>query len=171
MNEQKIHELLQRYFDGETSLHEERELQQYFAQGEVPAPLQAYRPLFAYFAQERAVQPPLAAPKTPPTVLRVVYRRATWATLLGVAASIALLLLLNLPKAQDDGYIYIVGGQRVFDQAAAVKVADGQLQMLAQAMQTARSSVAVLETVHEKSSRPLHELNRISDMLRQEMAN
>lgn len=47
-----IEELLDRYFEGETSAEEERSLRSFFASGQVPEHLEAYRPLFAYFDEE-----------------------------------------------------------------------------------------------------------------------
>ena len=57
MNEQKVNELIQRYFDGATSLDEERELQRYFERGDMPDALKIYSPLFRFFAEERAIEP------------------------------------------------------------------------------------------------------------------
>lgn len=51
-----IEEVLNRYFEGETSAAEERELRRFFAGANVPDHLSAYRPLFAYFDEEIAVQ-------------------------------------------------------------------------------------------------------------------
>lgn len=47
-----IEELLERYFDGETSAAEEKQIRAFFASGEVPEHLAAYAPLFAYFDEE-----------------------------------------------------------------------------------------------------------------------
>ena len=41
-----IEELLERYFDGETSAAEEKQIRAFFASGEVPEHLAAYAPLF-----------------------------------------------------------------------------------------------------------------------------
>ena len=49
-----IEEVLNRYFEGETSVAEERELRRFFAGANVPDHLSAYRPLFAYFDEEIA---------------------------------------------------------------------------------------------------------------------
>lgn len=48
----KIDELLDKYFEGETSCEEERELRRFFTEEEVPEHLQMYRPLFAYLNRE-----------------------------------------------------------------------------------------------------------------------
>ena len=42
-----IEELLERYFEGETSAAEEKQIRAFFASGEVPEHLAAYAPLFA----------------------------------------------------------------------------------------------------------------------------
>lgn len=48
----KIDELLNRYFEGETSCEEERELRRYFTGGDVREDLAVYRPLFACIDEE-----------------------------------------------------------------------------------------------------------------------
>ena len=48
----KIEELIDRYFEGQTSCDEERELRRFFTQENIPESLQVYRPLFACLAQE-----------------------------------------------------------------------------------------------------------------------
>ncbi|NBH88444.1 hypothetical protein [Parabacteroides distasonis] len=47
-----IDELLNRYFEGETSSEEERELRAFFTSGNVPDRLAAYTPMFAYLEEE-----------------------------------------------------------------------------------------------------------------------
>ncbi len=56
MNFQEVNELLNRYFDGETSLQEEAALRAYFNQPEVPASLRTWQPLFQYLESERSEQ-------------------------------------------------------------------------------------------------------------------
>lgn len=47
-----LNEILNRYFEGETSVEEERQLRAFFTSGDVPQEYVAYRPLFAYFDAE-----------------------------------------------------------------------------------------------------------------------
>lgn len=49
----KIENLLDLYFEGNTTLEEERVLQNYFTQAFVPAHLQEYKSMFSYFAKNR----------------------------------------------------------------------------------------------------------------------
>lgn len=48
----KIEQLIQKYFDAETTTAEERELKKYFSQPGVAPHLEQYAPLFGYFAQQ-----------------------------------------------------------------------------------------------------------------------
>jgi ABC-type nitrate/sulfonate/bicarbonate transport system ATPase subunit len=47
----KIENLLEKYFDGETSLAEEAVLKEYFSRPDVPSHLEPYRGMFGYFNQ------------------------------------------------------------------------------------------------------------------------
>ena len=159
MNEHKIHELLQRYFDGATSLNEERELQRYFAEEDIPASLMAYQPMFAFFAEERAVEPPVQK-----TAARII--RLNWTIATSIAASIAILFIVSLPKTQHDQYAYFVDGQRVYDETAALESAEIKLQMMSASMQKARNSMAAFEKVQE-SNQSLQQFEKISNAYRQ----
>ena len=155
MNEQKIHELLQRYFDGATSLDEERKLQRYFSGGDISDSLKAYLPLFTFFAEERAIAPPQQK-----AVVRNLRIRLSIIT--GIAASIAILFLVGFPKTQSDNYIYYIDGQRVYDESAAIAKAEDKLQLLAASMQKAQSSMAAFEKVQE-SNHALQQFDKISN--------
>jgi hypothetical protein len=47
-----IDELINKYFEGETSGEEERRLRAFFASGKAPQRLAVYKPMFAYFDEE-----------------------------------------------------------------------------------------------------------------------
>ena len=52
----KIEEILTKYFECETTVDEEKHLQQYFSSANVAPHLVHYSPLFVYFATEKKVQ-------------------------------------------------------------------------------------------------------------------
>jgi hypothetical protein len=54
MDLQKIEQLLDTYFEGKTSVAEEKMLQEYFKSGEVAPHLEVYQDLFAFFATAKA---------------------------------------------------------------------------------------------------------------------
>ncbi|MDV6168022.1 hypothetical protein R1T16_06270 [Flavobacterium sp. DG1-102-2] len=82
MELQTIERLLDKYFDGETTIAEEKDLKLYFSSPGVAPQLEQYRPLFGYLSsqeEQRFDKPlPLKTPK----------RYGAW---LSVAASVALL--------------------------------------------------------------------------------
>ncbi|MCB0593017.1 MAG: hypothetical protein H6557_36345 [Lewinellaceae bacterium] len=53
MDYKVMEQLLDKYFDGETSLQEESRLREYFRRADVPEALQPYQPLFRHLHQER----------------------------------------------------------------------------------------------------------------------
>lgn len=57
MNSQEINRLLEKYYNGETSLAEERQLREYFSTREVPAELEAEQAQFAWLAEESGREP------------------------------------------------------------------------------------------------------------------
>lgn len=52
----QIEQLLESYFEGTTTLQEEKILKQYFSSSQVAPHLESYRSLFAYFKQEQTTQ-------------------------------------------------------------------------------------------------------------------
>jgi hypothetical protein len=99
----RIENLLNKYFEAETSIAEERELKDYFSSSDVAPTLEQYKPLFDYAVQ--AKQEKFAATITLNTNKR---KSIVW---LSVAASVSVLLGLGLftfnhynqPKSEDYG--------------------------------------------------------------------
>ena len=54
--EMEIDDLLNKYFEGETSCKEEQWIRDYFSKEEVPAHLLCYKPMFAYFKNEISIE-------------------------------------------------------------------------------------------------------------------
>jgi hypothetical protein len=54
MNTKTIDEILKRYFEGESTLAEEKLLNDFFRQPDIPENLRVHQPLFAYFEQSRS---------------------------------------------------------------------------------------------------------------------
>lgn len=52
MNYQYIQQLVERYYNAETSVEEERILRAFFAQSDIPETLRRHRPLFAHLGRE-----------------------------------------------------------------------------------------------------------------------
>ena len=83
----RIESLLEKYFDGETTIAEENELRNYFSSSIVAQHLEQYQTLFGYFSQEAAQK---FAPEIPLlTKAGAKKRKLAW---LSIAASIVVLL-------------------------------------------------------------------------------
>jgi uncharacterized protein YfaS (alpha-2-macroglobulin family) len=156
MDEQQVQALLERYFDGATSLAEEEALRRLFAEGNSPPQLEPYSALFAFYAAEQEVVPP--APASSAGTRR-------WA-FAAMAAGIALLLAVKALTPTQSAYTYYVNGRRVHDKEAATALAEAKLQMLADAMQRAKYGMAPLEKLRE-AGRQLEPLCKIGQMLRE----
>ncbi len=93
---QVIDDLLTRYYEGETTLAEEKQLRQFFQQETIPPYLQRHAAQFRYFSETRQQQPSatfshrLAERLTMPKPGRVI-SLTTWGA--RIAASVTLLLL------------------------------------------------------------------------------
>jgi hypothetical protein len=94
MDSLRIEVLLEKYFEATTSLAEEAELKNYFTEGEVPAHLKEYIPLFRFYTnalEERAGKPEvLPAPMS---------QNRVW---LSVAASVVVLIGVFSAKQYSD---------------------------------------------------------------------
>lgn len=84
-----IEELLNKYFEGETTCEEERELRRFFTRGIVPEHLQIYRPMFGFLNEENR-QSKTAVPEVPRT--SVPLHRHLLYIFSGMAAGILLIL-------------------------------------------------------------------------------
>lgn len=84
MESDKINALLEKYFEGETTIAEENELKKYFSSAVVAPHLQQYQPLFGYYISEtkQNFEPKLVLQSNK-------NRKMSW---LAVAASLGVLL-------------------------------------------------------------------------------
>ncbi|MBO9586178.1 MAG: hypothetical protein J7574_18590 [Flavobacterium sp.] len=79
----KIEEILEKYFQGETSIAEENQLKEYFSSPNVAQHLEQYKPMFGYFSQAKEQKSTYEIP------LQSKKRNVAW---LSIAASAVLLL-------------------------------------------------------------------------------
>ena len=79
----KIEDLLEKYFQGETSIAEEKELKNYFSSPNVAQHLERYKPMFGYFSQVKEQKSTQTIP------LKTKKQNVAW---LSIAASVVVLL-------------------------------------------------------------------------------
>ncbi|MCH9660498.1 MAG: hypothetical protein K0U54_06260 [Bacteroidetes bacterium] len=112
----KIESLLERYFEGNTSLYEEQELRSFFSEGTVPTHLAVYKPIFMSF--EMAGEETLSKEINLPSPQK---RSNYWK--LGIAAS--LLVCLGIA-----GYMFSNSGLSLEEQEALAAFKKTQETML-----------------------------------------
>jgi hypothetical protein len=79
----KIEYILEKYFQGETSIAEENQLKEYFSSPNVAQHLEQYKPMFGYFSQVKEQKSTQEIP------LQTKKRNVAW---LSIAASVVVLL-------------------------------------------------------------------------------
>nr|WP_199000061.1 hypothetical protein [Flavobacterium sp. ASV13] len=79
----KIEDILEKYFQGETSIAEEKQLKEYFSSPNVAQHLEQYKPMFGYFSQVKQQKSTQEIP------LKTKKRNVAW---LSIAASAVVLL-------------------------------------------------------------------------------
>lgn len=79
----KIEDILEKYFQGETSIAEEKQLKEYFSSPNVAQHLEQYKPMFGYFSQVKEQKSTQEIP------LKTKKRNVAW---LSIAASAVVLL-------------------------------------------------------------------------------
>lgn len=84
MESHKIETLLEKYFEGDTTIAQENQLQEYFSSPNVAQHLEQYRPMFGYFSKAREQQFEQTLPLQP--------RKRKAVAWLSVAASVVVLL-------------------------------------------------------------------------------
>jgi hypothetical protein len=98
MNTREVELLLEKYFEGQTSVAEEQSLKEFFNGGPVPDHLEEYRPLFLYFKEEETIvlddsfDEKVLARMQEPKVIPMVAVNTRRRYAIGIAASILLLI-------------------------------------------------------------------------------
>ena len=84
----RIEKLIDKYFEGETSIAEENELKTYFSSLDVAQHLQQYKPVFGYFSQAKTEEFKAEIPSIP----KLRDKKRNVAVWLSIAASFVIML-------------------------------------------------------------------------------
>jgi len=82
----KIEDILEKYFQGETTIAEENHLREYFSSSNVAQHLEQYKPMFGYFSQVKQQKSTQEIP------LQTKKRNVAW---LSIAAAVVVLLSIG----------------------------------------------------------------------------
>jgi hypothetical protein len=144
----RIEALLLKYEEGETSLAEEKILQEYFTTAKVPPHLEQYRLLFGYTTRERAAS---YSGKVELTSKRKRY------AFVGIAASIILAvgLFVGVNNGQEDFASQDLGS--IEDPEEAYFKAKETLQMVSAALNTGKEELIYVEEFDKVKNRYIKE--------------
>lgn len=152
MNIEEIHTLLEKYWNCETSVSEEQELQEFFNFGDVPADLLKFVPVFAYKQKQQTIALSDDFDKKLKASIRKADRQKQFITIkifepfLRIAASIILIAGIGISV-----YFFVKQNNQVFaetynDPGAALEQATFALEKLSMALQaTEEASFRSLE--------------------------
>lgn len=152
MNIERIHTLLEKYWNCETSVSEEQELQAFFNFGDIPADLLQFVPVFAYKQKQQAIALSDDFDKKLEASIREADKQKQYITIkifepfLRIVASIILILGIGISV-----YFFAKQNNQVFaetynDPSAALEQATSALQKLSIALQsTEEASLKSLE--------------------------
>ena len=153
-----MNELLEKYFRGETTLQDEKELKQYFSTGNVSSEHEIYRALFDVFRQELSETNVRPVSVALPDQKRI---KRTWIqtfAFTGIAATLILLLWIQLPQYSDN--YAVIGGTRINNAEYVQRYTEKKLtrvnHMLARSMKPMQSFSKV-----RKNMQPLQNLSEV----------
>lgn len=172
-NLHRMEELLERYFEGETTAAEEKQIRAFFDSEQVPEHLAVYIPLFAYFdeeiernATEQNERPDLMAEQVAVSDRYKSRMRTVFYILSGVAACILVLLSLTRllypadPCFCSDNYV-VINGRCYTDIHTVRSLAIEALQEVATPADTYFSEIGKDETDRQLIDDQLRELGSL----------
>ena len=144
-NIEKIEELLNKYFEGETSLQEEQTLKEYFLNADnVPAKWNYAKAMFTGFSSNKEVTSHTVAVKKKGMPLKRI------ATAVAVVALLSVSVALFVPKEKEI-YCY-VNGKPVTDYELALKHAERAFGIMEKEISKPAQSLDLIEKEVEKST-------------------
>ena len=155
---ERINDLLERYFRGETNLQEERELKIYFNGNNVAVEHQVYQALFCAFAEEKKITKPATAKP------RKSYRIARWAiSMSGIAAAVIFAMVWFLSPETSDTYI-IISGNRINDAVYTQQYAEAKMTKVVEIFNKGMQPIQKIESF-QQSLAPLQKVEEAVNML------
>ena len=155
-------ELLEKYFRGETSLSEEKELKHYFSKGDVVPEHEIYRPMFEVFDLElndKASSPLL---KVIPKQRKIKQIWIKTFAFTGIAASLVLLMWVQLPQTTDN--YAVINGTRIDNQEYVQRYAQKKLNYVNEMLKDGLKPMQRMKVVNQ-TLQPLNVIKETHDKM------
>jgi hypothetical protein len=144
---EKMNELLDKYFRGETSLAEEEILKSYFLSEAVKSEHESYRVLFEVFDQEKKETANAPLLKVLPRQREIKHFWIKTFSYSGIAAALVLALWVQYPRSEKD--YAIIHGHRINDPEYAQKYAEKKLNDVNEMLQNGLRPLRNMEALKE----------------------
>jgi len=147
----KVNELLERYFNAETTLEEEEYLRLYFTKQEVDSELKKYAPLFNYFSQEIGETNFENVLTNSEHILEnknksIFSYRNTFFRSFSLTAAVALAIFTYfIWPSQQNAFEMTIDGVRVNDQKLAISKTEAQLSKISSMMDLVNQGACSLD--------------------------
>lgn len=144
MNIKHIEDLLDKYFEAETTLEQEKELREFYLDNrfsELPDTLSQYKELFLAISEE--IPSDSVNNETKPVYVKQGFRRALYITLpLAAAAALAVFFILNsgVVNSKDLNIHLVCYGEVIVDNDRALDFADSKLKKIRDAFELEKIS-------------------------------
>ncbi len=121
----RTEELLKKYFAGESSLSEEKELKGLFASGNISAEHQKYAPIFGAIRREKQTKLPA---NTEIQINKKRFYQTRWFYFVSTAVAACTLILFTIGIQQSPNDYLIINGKRINDSEKAREFANAKLE-------------------------------------------
>ena len=157
---ESINELLRKYFIGETSIEEEKELKDYFKSDKVESAHKIYRPLFQVFEEERKVTYPSDNEKHKNiNTYRIPRRWLQIISISGVAATVLLAFWFIQINIETSDYV-VINGKRINNSEYAQQIAQLKIDKVNNVLERSFKPIQSIQKVKE-SLEPVNKLSEV----------
>ncbi|MEI6751934.1 MAG: hypothetical protein WCK78_02080 [Paludibacter sp.] len=159
---ERINELLEKYFRGETTLTEENELKNYFRSNKISYEHAAYEPLFRTFDEESNESVLRQIEKIKPEQKRILSNWIQAFAYTGIAASLVLALWVQRPKQSEN--FAVLSGNKIQDTEYAEKYAEKKLNQVNDILNRSMKPMQKVQNIG-KSIQPIHKISNIREQI------
>jgi len=159
---ERMNSLLEKYFRGDTSLSEEKELKHYFSGENVAAEHEIYRALFDVFELEKTETALSPLNKVIPKQRKVKQIRIKVFAYTGIAASLLLLLWVQIPKSNEN--YAVINGTRIDNPEYVQRYAQKKMNYVNDILKDGLKPLQRMNVVNQ-TLQPLNEIKETHDKM------
>jgi len=159
----KMNELIDKYFSGETTLTEEKELKRYFLSGKLNPEHVPYRPLFEAYDDELHETATFPLKKVIPLQRNVKRFWIQSISLTGIAAALLLTLWVYQPQEKEENYA-VISGTRIDDTEFVEKYATEKMNKVNDILTNSMKPMQSIDKVRN-SLRPINKIGETKDWM------